>query len=248
MVASSDNSAVASGRPARVLIADDHAINRLLARRQLLALGYSVDEAETGREALQAMERQKYDLILMDCHMPEMDGFEATQAVRRTDGPNRYTPIVAVTATIESHVREACLAAGMDDFASKPVSSRELLSLLKRWIEPPASPALDDAKVEILRKTAAGLIGELIGLYMEDAPVRMRTIRDAVERRDASALAASSHALRSSSGNVGAMRVAEICAKLETMGREGTTEGAPAMVEELMNEYGCAMRALRDLR
>lgn len=247
MAASPDESAGVPGRQGRILVADDHAINRLLAKRQLLALGFTVDEAETGREALEAMARQTYDLVLMDCHMPEMDGFEATRAIRDREGANRRTPIVALTVTVDRLDRDACLAAGMDDFAAKPVSHSALLRLLKRWIFEAGTPAIDAAKIEVLRQTTAGLVGELIGIYIDDAPRRIAAIRDAVKRGDAPGLAESAHALRSSSGNVGAKRVVELCASLEAIGRSGGTAGAPELVEELMVEYARAVRALRGL-
>ncbi len=247
MAASPDESAEVPGRAGRILVADDHAINRLLAKRQLLALGFTVDEAETGREALEAVARQKYDLVLMDCHMPDIDGFEATRAIRDREDANRRTPIVALTVTVDRRDRDACLAAGMDDFAAKPVSESELLRILNRWIFGAGTPVIDAAKIEVLRKTAAGLVGELIGIYVDDAPRRIAAIRDAVKGGDATRLAASAHALRSSSGNVGATHVVELCASLEAIGRAGGTAGAPELVEELMVEYPRAMRALRGL-
>ena len=247
MTSAPDESAGLPGRPVRILVADDHAINRLLARRQLLALGFIVDEAETGRDALDAMTRHAYDLVLMDCHMPEMDGFEATRAIRDREGPNRRTPIVALTVTVDPRDRDTCLAAGMDDFASKPISESELIRLLNRWIFEAGKPVIDAAKIEILQQTKAGLVDELIDIYIDEAPRRISAIREAAGSDDARGLAASAHALRSSSGNVGATRVAEICGSLEAIGRGGGTVGAPELTDQLMVEYARAMRALRGL-
>jgi two-component system sensor histidine kinase/response regulator len=247
MAARPDEPAAVPGRPRRILVADDHAINRLLVRRQLLALGFTVDEAETGREVLEAMAHQTYDLVLMDCHMPEMDGFEATRAIRDREGTSRRTPIVALTVTVNRSDRDACLAAGMDDFASKPVPDSELLRILNRWIFEVGTPVIDAARIEVLRQTTAGLVDELIGIYIEEAPRRIAAIQDAVRGGDAAGLAAAAHGLRSSSGNVGATRVVELCGSLEAIGRAGGTAGAPELTEELMVEYARARRALRGL-
>jgi two-component system sensor histidine kinase/response regulator len=235
----------AAPRPVRILVADDHAINRLLARKQLQALGFTVDVVETGLEAVEATRRTNYDLILMDCHMPEMDGFEATRAIREHEGTTRHTPIVALTASVAGKDRHLCLTAGMDDFALKPVTAAEMKRLLERWIF--AIPALEPSKIALLRQTSAGLMGELIEIYATDTPQRVEALRDALTHGDAKALAASAHYLRSSSGNVGAMRVFDLCGKLEMIGRAGDMNGAAALVEELAVENERAIRELREL-
>ena len=235
-----------TGRPPRILVADDHAINRMLALRQLQALGFLVDTVKTGREAVEAMKVAPYDLVFMDCHMSGMDGFEATREIRRHEGAARRTPIVALTASVTD--RHLCLTAGMDDFSLKPVSQTEMLRLVRRWIFEVGTPPIDAAKIELLRQTSAGLVGELVEIYIDDAPARIAAIRDAVTRRDAPALASSAHALRGSSGNVGATRVLSLCAKLEDIGRAGGTDGAADLVEDLTVEYERATRALRELQ
>jgi two-component system sensor histidine kinase/response regulator len=115
----------------KVLLAEDNAVNRALAARLLEKRGHTVVPVENGREALEAVEKQSYDLILMDVQMPEMDGFEATTAIRaRESGTGRRIPIVAMTAHALKGDRERCLAAGMDDYISKPIRAQELLDVI----------------------------------------------------------------------------------------------------------------------
>lgn len=125
-----------------LLVVEDNPVNQKVARLQLLRLGYEVDLAENGREALRKMEKTVYDLVFMDCQMPEMDGYQATEAIRALGSPwNRQVPIVAMTANAFNDDREKCLAVGMNDYISKPVRLPELSAVLARWLNPKNSPA-----------------------------------------------------------------------------------------------------------
>ena len=117
-----------------VLVAEDNAINRKVAARMLEKLGYATQMAENGEQAVEAFDAGAFDAILMDCQMPKMDGFEAARAIRQREGESRV-PIIAMTAEAISGSRDACLAAGMDDYLSKPVRLEHLAAVLKRWIE-----------------------------------------------------------------------------------------------------------------
>jgi signal transduction histidine kinase/DNA-binding response OmpR family regulator len=123
---------------ARILLAEDNPVNRKVARLTLERLGHVVETAETGRQAVEAMRTGVYDVVLMDCQMPEMDGFEATAEIRRLEGDGRHTPIVAMTANAMQGDRERCLAAGMDDYMSKPVEREAVETMIRRWV--PAGP------------------------------------------------------------------------------------------------------------
>jgi CheY-like chemotaxis protein len=128
------------GLPVRVLVADDNIVNQKVAARMLEKLGVRADLAADGREAVEMQGILPYNLIFMDCQMPDMDGYAATREIRRREAPNRHVPIVAMTAEVLAGRREQCLAAGMDDHLPKPVKMEFLFEALRKWI-----PANDDA-------------------------------------------------------------------------------------------------------
>ncbi len=123
----------ARSRAVRVLLVDDNVVNQRLAARLLQKLGCEVAVAPSGREALDLLVFQPQDLIVMDCQMPDLDGYQATRQIRELEGPTRHTPIVAMTAYAMRGDRERCLAAGMDDYYSKPVTGDDFVEMLKRW-------------------------------------------------------------------------------------------------------------------
>jgi CheY-like chemotaxis protein len=122
------------GARLRVLVAEDNPVNQRVAVRMLERLGLGADIASDGREAIQSYERQPYAAVLMDCQMPELDGFEATARIRAREGTGRRTPIIAMTASAMRGDRERCLASGMDDYLAKPVTIDNLRSVLRRWL------------------------------------------------------------------------------------------------------------------
>ena len=157
----------------RVLLAEDNEFNRLLIERVLRTLNCEVDSAPTGREAVRKFHQGKYDLVLMDCHMPDLDGLEATRQIRAVEGPNRRVPILAVTAGTVPGVRQACLQAGMDDFLAKPFSLSTLRRKASHWLSMPLpahtssnarSPAVESAKHPVTLPSTKGLPNSSVDL------------------------------------------------------------------------------------
>ncbi|HEX7809046.1 MAG TPA: response regulator, partial [Thermoanaerobaculia bacterium] len=235
----------------RLLIAEDNAVNQKVALRQLARLGFSADAVANGVEAVEAVSRGGYVLVLMDVQMPEMDGFAATREMRRR---GVEVPIIALTANALAGDRERCLEAGMDDYLSKPIIESELVRVLNQYVpaEPPSNdaPPLDESTLATLRELAGGdesFIRELAQLYLDDAPHRLLAIREALSRDDAHAMADAAHGLKSGSGNVGAMTLHALCQDLETLGRSGVRDGAPELVRRLEQEYARVEKRLREL-
>ncbi|MGZ5474822.1 MAG: response regulator, partial [Thermoanaerobaculia bacterium] len=232
-----------------ILVAEDNPVNQKVAVRQLQRLGYSADAVGNGLEAVEAMSRIPYDLVLMDCQMPEMDGFEATREIRLRETNGKRTPIIALTANALAGDREACLAAGMDDYLSKPVDPAELGRIMTQWLGDSA-PAIDPETLRGLRQLASEnseFLAELLALYIEDVPGRIATIDAAIENNDAAGVASAAHALKSSSGSVGALRVRQVAAELEQSGMSRDLTDARRAVARLRAEYEVAVQTFREL-
>jgi len=254
--------------PARILLAEDNPVNQEVQTCMLENLGCRVDVAADGQDALAALERGTYDLVLMDCQMPVMDGFTATAEIRRrekaTPGRPRQT-IVALTANAMEGDRERCLAEGMDDYLSKPLRQEALVRILKRWMPaapsgsrveiPPATaaaapaPAADEALPDpidwnvldtlklIQRPNAPSLLDRAVTLYIQTAKDYLGRLQGLVSGGNAAGVREAAHALKGSSGTVGAKRMAVLCKELEEMGRSGELEGAAAKLREVRAEF-----------
>ncbi len=259
---------ILEGRPgsgAWVLLAEDNPINQKVAVRTLEKLGYRADVAANGLEALDALSRASYSAVLMDVQMPEMGGHEATAEIRRREGGDRRTPIIAMTANAMEGDREKALSAGMDDYVSKPVRAEELQAVLERWVraeepegrttpgeavQPPKEreDPLERGTLEAIREMNAegepDLLAELVTIFLEDAPPRLDALRSAVERGDAGSLKSSSHALKGGSANMGAARMAGLLNKIEGLGDAGDPESAGGLLHELYEEFELVKEAL----
>jgi two-component system sensor histidine kinase/response regulator len=236
---------------ARVLVAEDNEVNQKVAVRILEKLGYRVEVAENGREALEACARTSYDVVLMDGQMPGMDGYEATRRIREREAGGPRMPIIAMTASAMKGDREKCLEAGMDDYVSKPVTPEELQSVLRRWVAGRAAPAaplgapeppaagdlLDEAIVQSLIAVDddGTLIDEVVATFFRIAPVRLAALRKAA-KGNAQQLERVAHSFLGSCGNLGCRRMAELCGRLEVLARSGATDGALEIVAALEQE------------
>jgi PAS domain S-box-containing protein len=240
-------------RPARrrlqVLVAEDNPVNQLVATRVFEKLGHQVTIVSNGREALAAVQAGKFDLIAMDVQMPEMDGLDATSAIRALEKTvGTHIPIIAMTAHAMKGDRERCLAAGMDGYTSKPIRIRDLEQAIAQLIGP-----LDSASASVLERREAdgvidhaallagvdgdrGLLLELVRLFLADCPQGLAEIREAIHRGDPGALGKAAHALKGSIGNFAARNAFAAAQRLEIMGRDGNLENAGKALATLESE------------
>jgi two-component system, sensor histidine kinase and response regulator len=196
----------------RILVADDNVVNQKVTLRQLNKLGCPADAVANGKEAIAALARTEYDLVLLDCHMPEMDGFEAAATIRAAEPEGRRLPIIALTASVRQEDRDRCAANGMDDFLAKPVGEVDLAKVLERWL--PES-AFDPAAIANLRSLAgddASFMRDVMSSFVETADEIIATMNAG----DNGAFGRQAHALAGSSRNVGATHLADLCSAAET--------------------------------
>ncbi|HEX8160833.1 MAG TPA: response regulator [Pyrinomonadaceae bacterium] len=248
------------GGGARILVAEDQLVNQKVLLYQLQELGYSADAVRSGRQVLEAIEGEAYDLVLMDCQMPELDGYETTAEIRRREGLSRHTPVVAVTAHAFESDREKCLAAGMDDYVSKPVNPQTLKTVLERWLgHAPrgVAPVVTGggaqlegvmAPAVLARFRASGRgdepVRELLDLYLRETRPQLDRLSEALARKDARALERTAHGIKGSSAALGIENVAMLCGELEAAGRGGRLEGAESTLARLSDEFRLISRLL----
>jgi two-component system, sensor histidine kinase and response regulator len=241
----------------RILLAEDNPVNQKVALRQLAKIGFNVDAVNNGAEAVKAMEKQVYPLVLMDCQMPELDGYKATGRIRemQATSPFRWAHrpyIIAMTANALAGDRDACLAAGMDDYISKPVRVEELEAALDRGLKSmeagsgPANasnegPMIDAEALDNLRSLRMegepDPLAELVELFLADTPERIRQMQDALQSSNGVALDAAAHSLKGSASNLGAKQIASACAQIMQHARKNEFPPATKLVEEVEKTF-----------
>ena len=241
----------ARGAAPRILLVEDNPVNREVAVAMLENLGCATEAAENGWLAIEAMTATTYDAVLMDCQMPIMDGLTAAGEIRRrehTSGAARV-PIIALTANAMEGERERCLAAGMDDFLSKPFTQRQLATLLRRWLALrvlPESERRDLSRVPlidsgVLRNIAAlakpTLLNSMIDLYLQHSPGLIAAIETAAANMQAEALTQAVHTLKSSTSNLGGTRLAMVAKECENLVRGGAITQVAPIVAKIRREY-----------
>jgi PAS domain S-box-containing protein len=242
----------------RILLAEDNAVNQMVALRLLDQLGYRADVAANGLEALEALGRQPYDVVLMDVQMPELDGLDASRRICE-QWPQEVRPrIIAMTANALPEDREACFAAGMDDYVAKPIRPDELAEALSRarplTHSGPASledagATLDASAVESLRELGGpDFLAEVIDTFLNDAPALVATLRTTYEEGDAEALRRAAHTLKSNGQTFGAGAFSELCRELELRARSETADGTAELVDRIEREYPALESTLIALR
>lgn len=255
---------------ARVLLAEDNMVNQHVAKAAIQKLGCSVDLAQNGIEAISQIETNSYDIIFMDCQMPAMDGYEATTIIRQQEQSRqtKRTPVIALTANALSGDREKCLAFGMDDYISKPFSQERIAAVLTQWL--PAkfqqpqneldqeSPHIPESPDEVLDPKALNnirslqgegtedILTQIIKLFLDDTPDQITRLNQALESKDAGTVRNIAHSLKSSSANLGAMKLSELLKKLEENGRNNALDDSYEILHEIKQTFHQAAAALKN--
>jgi CheY-like chemotaxis protein/HPt (histidine-containing phosphotransfer) domain-containing protein len=249
-----------AGLRGTVLLVEDNEVNRHVARAVLRRLGLDIAEAVNGRDAVHAAARGGVDLILMDLHMPEMDGLEATRAIRAREARGgARVPIVAMTANVLQEARDACRAAGMDDFVSKPFVREQLVATLRRWLPggaasgagsgtspaPQSDPVLDPVRLAAMRAALGEDFAGLVPTFLQSAEGLLGNLAAAAQGPgDAAAMHLHAHTLKSAAGTVGAMALAALARALEAEAHAGRVGNAPRQVAALRAEFERVRAAL----
>ncbi len=252
-----------------ILLAEDNRVNQEVAQHMLQSFGCTVDIADNGLETLKAVGQNTYDLVFMDCMMPEMDGYQATAEIRRQQNAGKLArfPIIALTANAIEGDREKCLIAGMDDYLSKPFKTESLKRIIKAWVKKVStitleSPTLKDTP-ESTQPVGLGLnirsletirnlgqtgdnefLESIITLYLSNASDLLHSLEAAWSEGKVDAIRVAAHTLRSSSNQVGAFNLAELCREVENAARNGSYDASGHAFESIKHEFTSTQEAL----
>jgi len=237
---------------ARLLVAEDNLVNQKVAMRILEKAGHRVDVANNGIEAVAALKNASYDMVFMDIQMPEMDGYAATAEIRKMASEFSELPVIAMTAHAMKGDREKCIAAGMDDYISKPVKPKGLLEMVQRWagmkvIRPSVRvvryPSDPDLPVDL--KRLGDLSGgdkdfehEIIDLFLKDTSRHSVRLEAAIKEEDSSSVEASAHSIKGAAANMGAEKFRKLAHALELKGKAGDLHGAAEDFAHLKSSFG----------
>ncbi len=243
-----------------ILVAEDNEINQQVIRQQLDLLGYAADIAATGREALKRCQSGSYALLLTDLHMPEMDGYDLTARIRAAEDGRARMPIIALTANVIRGESARCLAAGMDDYLSKPAPLTALAATLEKWLpgtdatktlagsSVPAPAPVQIGVLESLVGTDPRLIEDFLQAFASSANRAATGLTEACAERRPEAAAQIAHKLKSSARSVGALRLGEICAAIEAAGSAGDPTRLAALLPDFESEMSMVDAYLRSLQ
>ncbi len=243
-----------ASRAARILLAEDNPINQKITLATLEKAGYKANAVADGNEVLNALREIPYDLVLMDCQMPEMDGYEATRLIRssKTLGRNRI-PIIAMTANALRDDREKCLQAGMNDFLTKPARPRELVRVIEKWLGTGAketlgpekslasedAPTLDQdslAQLLELERESPGILTELVSIFEKEMPEAIRKMTEALSANDFNTLGGLAHKMKSSCANLGLSKLSELLLAIETASKQNEPATVASRLEQLRDD------------
>ncbi|WP_174239971.1 response regulator [Acidobacterium sp. S8] len=240
-----------------ILLAEDNLVNQELASRLLEKRNHNVTVVSNGREALGALEKNNYDLVLLDMQMPEMDGFEAVRILREKEkSTGKHQPVIAMTALAMAGDRERCMAAGMDGYLSKPIRPQELDETLDEFLEPKEElstgsypPSIPNNSIEViplldLIDDDRVLLAELVEIFRKQYPDKLQAAQRAIDLQKPADLERVGHALNGALGNFSATDASALAAKLEEIGRSADLSAAQTVLDRLVLELGRVMRAL----
>jgi two-component system sensor histidine kinase/response regulator len=248
------------GKSLKILLAEDNLVNQKLASRLLEKRKHSVTIVCNGREALTALEKDHFDLVLMDMQMPEMDGFEATRILReREKAKGGHQPVVAMTALAMNGDKERCIEAGMDGYLSKPIRTQELDEVLEIYLAqkdagdvqdefaPVTNNSIDVSQLLDRLDGDRALLAELVVIFRSDFPGNLNAAQQAIDQQDANGLRSSAHTLKGALANLSAVEASALAGELEAIGKSVDLSRAQVALDHLVREINSAMRALEAL-
>jgi len=267
MTPDTNNLQTPAARPVRILVAEDSPLNQQVALKQLEKLGYQADGVADGTAVLEALRHTPYDIILMDCRMPELNGYETTWQIRKDEAEQaqettsrRRVYIIAMTANTKADNRDRCVQAGMDDYINKPVELPELEAALHRGLADRASQqALDEVIDPVVIASLRQLripgkpdpLAELISLFLQEAPQQLQALETAAVQNDHTSLARTFSAcssLKGSASNLGARNLAALCDEIEQTARNWSLADVPPLVERARQELQRVQEALEKIK
>jgi len=254
-------------RNLRILLAEDNIVNQKIVLKMLGNLGFRVDTVPNGLEAVNALETIPYDLVLMDCKMPEMDGYEAAREIRSRERkrneyllPTRSIPIIAMTADALDGNKEKCLNAGMDDYLTKPVKSQTLVNMLDKWLKKledkhtqPLSFQTDSLETKVFGKARFyrnisddASAKEIISQFLNDIPENINDLKHALDKRDAPSLTYQAHTVRSKAMDIGALVLEESAFQMEKAGNAKDLDFAFTIMPKIDAQFEILKQTLMD--
>jgi CheY-like chemotaxis protein len=245
-----------------ILVVEDHPINQRVAQLYLEELGFTVDIASNGKEALNALSMRTYSLVFMDCQMPEMDGLLATKIIRKRElSTGAHVPIVAMTAHAMREDKDRCIAVGMDDYLSKPVDPKTLREMLDKWLPLPKSGqskqtdfdisevSLDLSKpvnIENINAKFGAGGKELIKMFVDDAPVQIVSFRKSLQDKNFQEIADTAHKVRGVCAVLGIAHMETTCHAIEDAARKNDEQALQKYLDDLENQFTVAKGFLNE--
>jgi CheY-like chemotaxis protein len=231
-------------------VAEDNPVNQRVVAFQLKKLGCEATIVSTGRDVIQALSEHRFDLVFMDCQMPDMDGFQTTAEIRRLESGlpsgSRHLPIVAMTANALEGDRQRCLAAGMDDYISKPVKLQDLGAMIDRWTKDISVSPVDLALLEEITSNDPKQMESLLALFMEETTKALHQLRVAVSAEDARQVRELAHGSAGAGSLYGMVGLVGILRNLEKLGKEGHLQGASDLLNMADQEFGRIQTFVKD--